>query len=70
MTSALVSLVGSIAAFYGQRIVFQVAAGLAILTGGAAVAGLAYGCALMIRETRLAVRLLEDEAEMQIGQAP
>ena len=68
--SAFVSLVGSIAAYYGLRIVFQLAATLAILTGGSAVAGLTFGCALMIRETRLAVQLLEDEAGMQIGQAP
>ncbi len=68
--SAFVSLIGSIAAYYGQRIVFQVAAALAILIGGAAVAGLAFGCALMIRETRLAVQLLEDEAGRQISQAP
>lgn len=65
-SSAFVSLGGSIAAFYGQRVPFLVAAALAILTGGAAVAGLSLGCAQMIRETQLAVKSLADEAAIQI----
>ena len=65
-SSAFISLGGSIAAFYGQRIPFLVAAALAILTGGAAVAGLSFGCALMARETQLAVKTLADEAAVQI----
>jgi hypothetical protein len=63
-TAALVSVVGSIVTYYGQRILFQVTAGLALLAGAVAVVGLASGCALMVHETRLAVQNLADEAKM------
>jgi hypothetical protein len=71
-TSALVSVCGSIAAYYGQRLLFQAAAGLAVLTGASAVLGLAFGCVLMVRETQLAVRSLAKEASIQLArrQAP
>jgi len=63
-TAALVSVVGSIVTYYGQRILFQVTAGLALLAGAVAVVGLASGCALMVQETRLAVQNLAEEAKM------
>src|SRR5260370_20472756 len=63
-TAALVSVVGSIVTYYGQRWLFQVTAGLALLTGAVAVVGLASGCALMVHETRLAVQNLAEEARM------
>jgi Protein of unknown function (DUF2721) len=66
-TSALVSVGGSIAAYYGQRFLFEAAAALAVLTGASAVVGLASGCVLMVRETQLAVRNLADEAKTQAG---
>jgi hypothetical protein len=66
-TAALVSVVGSIVTYYGQRILFQVTAGLALLAGAVAVVGLASGCALMVHETRLAVQNLADEAKMYMG---
>jgi len=74
-TSALVSVSGSIAAYYRQRLVFEVAAGLAILSGALAVLGLAFGCVLMVHETQLAVRTLTKEAKIQVehhqvGRAP
>ncbi len=59
--SALVSVGGSIAAYYGQMLLFEAAA-LAILTGAAAVEGLSWGCTLLVRETRLAVQNLAEEA--------
>jgi hypothetical protein len=62
--SALVSVGGSIAAYYGQKFLFEIAAALAIVTGAAAVIGLSWGCALMVRETRLAVRNLAEEARI------
>jgi len=40
-TAALVSVVGSIVTYYGQRVLFQLTAGLALLAGAVAVAGLA-----------------------------
>ena len=56
--SALVSVGGSIAAYYGQRPLFEAAAALAVLSGASAVLGLASGCVLMVRETQLAVQYL------------
>ena len=69
-TAALVSVVGSLVTYYGQRILFQVTAGVALLAGAVAVLGLASGCALMVHETRLAVQLLTEEARVQTGAAP
>jgi Protein of unknown function (DUF2721) len=66
-TAALVSVVGSIVTYYGQRLLFQLTAGLALLAGAVAVVGLASGCALMVHETRLAVQNLADEAKMHSG---
>jgi len=63
--SALVSVGGSIVAYYGQPVLFRVAAALAILTGASAVVGLCAGCVLMVRETQLAVKYLEEEAKTQ-----
>lgn len=63
--SALVSVGGSIATYYGQRLIFEVGAALAVLTGASAVLGLASGCVLMVRETQLAVRNLAEEAKIR-----
>lgn len=64
--SALVSVAGSTAAYYGQKILFEAGAGLAILTGASAVVGLSMGCTLMVHETRLAVQSLEEESRVRI----
>src|SRR5207249_11765882 len=63
--SALVSVGGSIAAYYGQKLLFQVAAACAVVTGGSAVVGLASGCTVMVHETRLAVRNLAEGARIR-----
>lgn len=65
--SALVSVGGSIESYYGQVVVFYSAATLAVLTGASAVFGLCAGCVLMVRETRLAVKSLEEEAKTHAG---
>jgi Protein of unknown function (DUF2721) len=65
-SSALISVVGSVSAFYGQRLIFQVGAVLAVLTGGSAVIGLTAGCYFMVNETRLAVKSLVEESRMRI----
>jgi hypothetical protein len=65
-SAALVSVGGSIAIYYGQKILFELAASLAVLTGASAVAGLAVGCTLMVQETRLAVQSLAKEAEIRV----
>lgn len=63
-TSALVSVGGSIASYYGQRLLFEAAAALAVLTGASAVLGLASGCVLMVHETQLGVKSLAEEARI------
>jgi hypothetical protein len=65
-TAALLSVVGSIVTYYGQRWLFRLTAGLALLAGAVAVVGLASGCALMVQETRLAVRILAEEAKIYL----
>ena len=65
--SALVSVGGSIAAYYGQPVLFRAAAALAVVTGASAVFGLCAGCVLMVRETQLAVKYLEEEAKSQVA---
>jgi len=64
--AALVSVVGSIVTYYGRHLLFQLAAGLALVIGFLAVLGLASGCVLMVRETRLAVQNLAQEAKIRV----
>jgi len=70
--SALVSVGGSAAAYYGQRLLFEAMVALAVVTGTSAVIGLASGCVLMVRETQIAVKNLSAEARllMAAGAAP
>lgn len=63
--TALVSVGGAVAAYYEQRSLLEAAAALAFLTGASAVAGLAWGCILMVRETQIAVHYLEEEARIR-----
>jgi predicted Kef-type K+ transport protein len=63
--SALVSVGGAIGAYYGQRLLLETGATLAVLTGASAVVGLVSGCVLMVRETQLAVRSLAEEARIR-----
>ena len=60
--SALISIAGSIAVYYGERSPFQIAAAIGVVCGASAVIALVCGCVLMIRETQLAVRGLAQEA--------
>ena len=64
-TSALIAVVGSVVSFTGRTDLADFAAGVGLLAGAVAVAGLAWGCTLMVHETRLAVRNLEEEAQIQ-----
>jgi hypothetical protein len=66
--SALVSVGGSIAAYYGQKLIFEGAAALAVLTGTSAVLCLSAGCVLMVHETQLAVQSLSEEAKLIASQ--
>ena len=62
-SSALISIAGSIAVFYGGRSTFEMAAGIGVACGASAVISLVCGCVLMIRETQLAVTGLAYEAK-------
>jgi hypothetical protein len=62
-SSALISIAGSIVVYYGERTTFQLAAGIGVLCGAAAVISLVCGGVLMIRETQLAVTGLADDAK-------
>ena len=66
-TSALVSVAGSSASYYGFKTAFAVSAGLAIITGASAVIGLGVGCTLMVHETRMAVQSLTEESKIRVS---
>lgn len=65
-STALISVAGSMAAYFGQRLLFRLGVALAFIAGTSAVAGLAVACYFMVNETRLAVRSLENEAQVRI----
>ena len=62
--AALISVTGSALAFYDQRFAFRATAVVGFATGAFGVTGLVSGCMLMVRETRLAVQHLAEEAEL------
>ena len=62
--AALVSLLGSAMAFYEQHLAFRAAAAAGLLIGIFAVTGLVSGCLLMVREARLALEHLAEEADL------
>ena len=59
--ATLISLFGAVMAASSLHLAFPFVALLALVSGTAGVAGLVYGCSLMMRETRLAIQNLEDE---------
>lgn len=61
----LVSVVGSTAVFYERRVMFEVAGAIALVIGICAVSCLSTACWLMVKETRLAVENMEEEARLQ-----
>jgi Protein of unknown function (DUF2721) len=63
--SAIVSVGGSIAAYYGQEIVLEAAAAIGILTGTLGVVALVFGCTLVVRETQHTVQNLTEEVKLQ-----
>ena len=64
--SALVSLLGAVLVPIGYRVVELVMTGLALLAGVAGVGGLVFGCVLLVRETRLTVQALREEANLSL----
>jgi hypothetical protein len=64
--SALVSLLGAVLVPIGYRAVELVMTGLALVAGVAGVGGLVFGCVLLVRETRLTVQALREEANLSL----
>jgi hypothetical protein len=62
--SALTAVVGSALAAYDLQVAFHTAAAIGFAIGCAGVSSLVMGCALMVRETRLAIQSLTQEAEL------
>jgi hypothetical protein len=65
-STALISVAGSVAAYFGLRLLFRVGVLLAFVAGASAVIGLTVACYFMVHETRLAVRSLGDEARVRL----
>jgi hypothetical protein len=64
--AALFSLIGSILAISVQHAGFALFAVLGLTSGTLGVAGLIIGCAILMRETRLAVQSLAEEAQLTV----
>lgn len=64
--SALVSLVGAVTVPIGYRAIQIVVTALALSAGVLGVGGLVFGCVLLIRETRLTVQALREEASLSL----
>lgn len=62
--SALISVIGSGLAFYGQVLAFRTAAIVGLGAGVFAVAGLVTGCVLLVRETRVALVGIQEEVDL------
>ena len=61
--AALISLFGSVFTASGQHLSFNFIALLGLIAGTVGVAGLVIGCTIMMRETRLAIKNLEEETQ-------
>lgn len=60
--ASLVSLVGAGLATSTHHILFKIALGIAVVAGVLGVGGLVVGCSMLVRETRIAVANLSEEA--------
>lgn len=64
--SALVSLVGAVVVPIGYHSIEIVVTALALIAGVVGVGGLVFGCILLVRETRLTVQSLREEASLSL----
>lgn len=64
--SALVAVIGSALTAADITFGFHAAAGLGLAIGAAGVAGLVTGCALMVRETKLAIDQMSETANQHL----
>jgi hypothetical protein len=69
-TSALIAVIGSVLTAMELDMSFHVGAVVGLAIGAAAVGSLAAGCALMVRETILAIASMEEAAKRYTGATP
>jgi hypothetical protein len=62
--ASLVSILGAVLANSAYRIPFEAIAGIGFVAGTIGFVGLVVGCTFLVRETRLALRAIFDEAEL------
>src|SRR5262249_457081 len=63
-TAAVMTVIGSVLAFYDQQFGFHAAAAIGLVAGVFAASSLVWGCVIMVRETRLAVHNLTEDAQL------
>lgn len=68
--SALIAVIGSVLTAFELDLSFHIGAVLGLGIGTVAVGCLAAGCALMVRETLLAIASMEDAAKLYTGGLP
>jgi hypothetical protein len=64
--SALLSVLGASLVYYGMDRAFRIFAVVALGTGVAAVTGVTVGCAMMVRETTIAVTSVKEEVNFAV----
>jgi hypothetical protein len=68
--AALLSVVGSVLTVYGNDFAYLAVAAAALVVGTFGVTCLVIACGLMVQETRLAVRTMEEEADQVRSRFP
>ncbi len=66
--SALITILGAAMKYFDWQTASGIAAVVAVATGSFAVTGVVIACTCMVRETRLAVQYLGEEAEVALSQ--
>lgn len=62
--ASLVALLGAVLASSAYRLSFEAIGGIGLVAGTIGFIGLVVGCTFLVRETRLALRSMSDEAEL------
>jgi hypothetical protein len=62
--ASLVSILGAVLATSAYRLPFEAVAGIGFVVGTVGFIALSVGCTLLVRETRLALQSMSEEAEM------
>jgi uncharacterized protein DUF2721 len=62
--ASLVSIMGAVLASSNYRLPFEVITGIGLLAGSTGFVGLVVGCVLLVNETRIALSIIMEEAEL------